>query len=142
MKKGKQQHPVTSCEKCAEQVESACAVLAHYHCEHTEDTVTRFRGGTGAPDIYVIGDPQLKVEADEFFKDDFGPRVNDGMLQSMMQLRDGIEQLIAALRDIPPGSLTRKTLRQSIRPWITQALEAMDREAHEELAPTAPERPQ
>ena len=42
-----------------EQLFDACAVLDHYHREHTHDKVTRFRNDDGA-DIYVVSDPEWK----------------------------------------------------------------------------------
>ena len=44
-----------------DQLFHACAVLDHYHREHSRDKVTRFRNEEGA-DIYVVSDPEWKAK--------------------------------------------------------------------------------
>lgn len=44
-----------------EQLSRCCDFLEHYHLEHTDDIVTRFRGkGGDRPDIYIVSDPHWK----------------------------------------------------------------------------------
>ena len=52
-------------ENDLEQVFDAGAVLDHYHREHTQDKVTRFRNDKGA-DIYVVADPEWKAKLRTF----------------------------------------------------------------------------
>ena len=52
---------------------AACDYLEHYHIDHTDDKITRFRGkrkGRTA-DIYVVADPDWKRRFREFTKDEF-----------------------------------------------------------------------
>lgn len=48
-----------------DQVFDACAVLDHYHREHTRDKMTRFRWEDGS-DVYVVGDPEWKARLRTF----------------------------------------------------------------------------
>lgn len=57
-----------------EQVFDACAVLDHYHREHTRDKVTRFRNDEGA-DIYVVSDPEWKAKLRTFVSPIFNVEV-------------------------------------------------------------------
>ena len=50
------------------QLNDACNFLEHYHLEHTEDMVTRFRGKTGRSDIYVVSDPAWKEKIAELMR--------------------------------------------------------------------------
>ena len=47
-----------------EQLSAACDFLEHYHCDHTHDMVTRFRGKLKgrriSADIYIVSDPEWK----------------------------------------------------------------------------------
>ena len=52
-------------ESVNQQVFEACAILDHYHREHTQDKVTRFRNEDGS-DIYVISDPEWKARLRTF----------------------------------------------------------------------------
>lgn len=47
----------------------ACDFLEHYHLEHTNDRVSRFRaqGYPPSADIYVVYDPELKKKMSDFF---------------------------------------------------------------------------
>lgn len=46
------------------QLARACDTLEHYHLEHSNDMVTRFRGKSkgrsASADIYVVSDPEWK----------------------------------------------------------------------------------
>lgn len=56
------------------QLEQACDVLEHYHLDHTEDTITRFRGKRTkdrTADIYIVSDPDWKRKFREFTKPEF-----------------------------------------------------------------------
>jgi len=57
------------------QLANACDFLEHYHLEHTDDTVTRFRGKGDRPDIYVVGDPEWKSKLREFLGPFFPDRI-------------------------------------------------------------------
>jgi hypothetical protein len=48
-----------------DEVFDACAVLDHFHREHTTDKITRFRNEDGA-DIYVVSDPEWKARLRTF----------------------------------------------------------------------------
>ena len=63
------------------QLSDACNFLEHYHQEHTTDMVTRFRGKTDRPDIYIVGDPSWKTKFREFVKEIFPERVHTGRLK-------------------------------------------------------------
>lgn len=58
------QRKYISALNASEQVYEACAVLEHYHFEHTKDQVTRIRGelriGELRADIYIVSDPIWK----------------------------------------------------------------------------------
>ena len=56
------------------QLSDACDFLEHYHLEHTDDKITRFRGksATGrTADIYVVADPEWKQRFRELCKEEF-----------------------------------------------------------------------
>lgn len=57
-----------------EQLFYACAVLDHYHREHTRDKVTRFRNEPGA-DIYVVSDAEWKARLRTFVSPIFNVEV-------------------------------------------------------------------
>jgi hypothetical protein len=57
------------------QLSQSCDFLEHYHIEHTEDKITRFRGtsksGSGCADIYVVSDPEWKEKFAAFTASEF-----------------------------------------------------------------------
>ena len=59
-----------------DQAFDACAVLDHYHREHTKDKVTRFRNEDGA-DIYVVSDPEWKAKLRTFVSPIFNVEVKN-----------------------------------------------------------------
>lgn len=59
-----------------DQVFDACAVLDHYHREHTQDKVSRFRNKDGS-DIYVVSDPQWKAKLRTFVNPIFQVEVKE-----------------------------------------------------------------
>jgi hypothetical protein len=57
------------------QLSQSCDFLEHYHIEHTDDKITRFRGKlkgrTQAADIYVVSDPEWKEKFEAFTASEF-----------------------------------------------------------------------
>ena len=46
---------------------AACDFLEHYHLEHTDDTITRFR--RGGIHIYIVSDPYWQKKIDYEIRD-------------------------------------------------------------------------
>ena len=53
------------------QLQDALSLLQHYHLEHTNDKITRFRWDADSPDIYIVSDPELKRKLREFTAPEF-----------------------------------------------------------------------
>lgn len=57
------------------QLSQSCDFLEHYHIDHTEDKITRFRGKlkdrSECADIYVVSDPEWKEKFAAFTASEF-----------------------------------------------------------------------
>lgn len=61
------------------QLSDSCNFLEHYHQEHTDDKITRFRGKGPQPVlIYVVSDPEWVAKFAELVKEEFPERPADG----------------------------------------------------------------
>ena len=58
-----------------EQVHAACKILEHYHIEHTDDIITRFKASGSGADIYVVQDPEWKARLEACVAEIFLARV-------------------------------------------------------------------
>ena len=58
------------------QVNDALKVIEHYHIEHTDDIVTRFKASGMGCDVYVVQDPEWKARLEQCIESIFPPRVS------------------------------------------------------------------